>query len=150
MKQIEEQVAMDRVEGSEIRRLLNFKGNSRLEVKDDLTERILEGKGILLPGGIKFCFIESKKYIGEFGDWVEYKVLYSILKCSNSIAHLQYVLGNASHIIGALEKFKPDYIDIEEFDCSRADYYYILLYIRKNIDEEIEQNEVQEIFKEYE
>lgn len=150
MRLIEEQAVMDRVEGSEIRRLLNFKGNSRLEVKDDLTERILEGKGILLPGGIKFCFIESKKYIGEHGDWVEYKVLYSILKCNNSIAHIQYVLENASKIIGTLEKFKLDYIDLEEFDCSRAGYYYILLYIRRNIGEEIKQSEVQEIFKEYE
>jgi ribonuclease D len=35
---------MDRLEGSEIGRLLRFKGSSRLEVKDDLTEKILGQK----------------------------------------------------------------------------------------------------------
>ena len=143
-------MVMVQVEDSEIRRLLNFKGSSRLEVKDDLTEKILETKGVLLPGGIKFCFIESKKYTGEGGNWVEYKLLYSILKCSNNVDYLQYVLGNASNIIGELSKFKLDYIDLEEFDCSRANYYYILLYIRRDIGKEIEQSEIIKIFKEYE
>ena len=136
--------------GSEIRRLLNFKGSSRLEIKDDLTEKILSDKGILLPGGIKFCFIESKKYTGEGGEWVEYKTLYSILKCSNDIEYLQYILANSSNIIGSLEKFEPDYVNIEEFDCSYPDYYYVLLYIRKDIGEEKEENEINKLFKSYE
>ncbi len=149
MQQKEEQMVMDLLVGSEIGRLLNFKGSSRLEVKDNLTERILEKKGILLPGGIKFCFIESKKYTGEYGDWAEYKILYSILKCKDNIEYLQYVLGNAAHIIGSLGSMDMDYVSIEEFDCSRPKYYYILLGIRRDIGEEKEENEITKLFKEY-
>jgi hypothetical protein len=140
---------MDRLEGSEIGRLLRFKGSSRLEVKDDLTERVLKDKGVLLPGGIKFCFIESKRNVEECGEWVDYKILYSILKCSNDVSYLQYVLGNASHIIGAFNEFNLDYISLDEFDCSRSGYYYALLYIRRDILEK-EENEINKFFKEYE
>ena len=142
---------MDRLEGSEIRRLLNFKGNSRLEVKDDLTEEILEQKELVFPGGIRFCFVESKRYVGEGGEWVEYKVLYSILKYEESAKYLQYVLQQASNIVEVyLADLDVDYIRLEEFDCSRPDQYYILLCMRRDINEEIKENEIIEIFKEYE
>jgi hypothetical protein len=138
---------MDRLEGSEIRRLLNFKGSSRLEVKDDLTERILSSKGFSFSGNIRFRFIESKKYIGEGGDWAEYKVLFSILKCRDTIEYLQYILTESSKLIGSLlDGIEIDYIRLEEFDCSRADYYYILLDIRRD-GKEIEENEINKIFK---
>ncbi len=141
---------MDQLGGSEIRRLLNFRGNSRLEVKDDLTESILEQKNQVFPGGAKFCFVESKKYVGEGGEWAEYKVLYSILKYRNDIEYLHYVLSIASLLVKILyidTDLAMDYVSLEEFDCSRANQYYILLCIRRNINEEIQENEIQEIFK---
>lgn len=145
-------MVMDRLEGSEIRRLLNFKGNSRLEVKDDLTEEILEQRNQVLPGGIKFCFVESKRYIGEGGEWVEYKVLYSILKYKDNLEYLHHVLSVSSLLIKTLyidKNIDVDYVRLEEFDCSRPNQYYILLCIRRDINEKKE-NEIKEIFKEYE
>ena len=141
---------MDQVEGSEIRRLLNFKGSSRLEVKDDLTEKILSNKGIFFAGCIRFCFIESKKYSGDGGEWVDYKILYSILKCKDSAEYFQYVLKNASVFLGSLSSISKDccYISIEEFDCSYPKYYYVLLGIRRDIGEEKEENEINKLFKE--
>lgn len=147
---------MDRLEGSEIGRLLRFKGSSRLEVKDDLTEKILEQKTIVLLGGLKFRFIESKKFTGPGGEWAEYKVLYSIPKGKQSLEYILVVLGsivkmlrNKNTLFGnTLDNLS--YLELEEFDSSRPGYYYILLGLRKDIGDEIQENEINEIFKNYE
>lgn len=150
----EEQMVMDRLEGSEIKRLLNFKGSSRLEVKDSLTEKVLEQKNIVLSGGLKFCFIESKKYSGEGGEWADYKILYSIPKYKQTLEYLQVVLSEISNMLkdsSLLFGEDPEisYISLEEFDCSRPRYYYVLLGVRKDIGEEEKENEITNLFKEY-
>lgn len=152
-------MAMDRLEGSEIGRLLRFKGSSRLEVKDDLTEKILEQKTIVLLGGLKFRFIESKKMSGPGGEWAEYKVLYSIPKGEQSLEYLLTILisivkmlrdENSKDSLFGDTLSGTSYLELEEFDSSRPCYYYILLSLRKDIGEEIQENEINKIFKEYE
>lgn len=149
---------MGQLEGSEIGRLLRFKGSSRLEVKDDLTEKILGQKNIVFLGGLKFRFIESKKLSGPGGEWAEYKVLYSIPKYKQSIEYILVVLNSIVKMLkneeckdrlfgSTLDKIS--YLELEEFDSSRSGYYYILLDIRKDIGEEIQENEINKIFKEY-
>lgn len=152
-------MVMDRLEGSEIGRLLRFKGSSRLEVKDDLTEKILEQKTIVLLGGLKFRFIESKKFTGPGGEWAEYKVLYSIPKGEQSLKYLLTILGSIVKMLRDEEGkellfgdtlVNTSYLELEEFDSSRPGYYYILLGLRKDIGDEIQENEINEIFKNYE
>ena len=152
-------MVMDRLEGSEIGRLLRFKGSSRLEVKDDLTEKILEQKTIVLLGGLKFRFIESKKMSGPGGEWAEYKVLYSIPKGEQSLKYLLTILGSivkmlrdevGKDILFGDTLDNLSYLELEEFDSSRSGYYYILLGLRKDIGEEIQENEINKIFKNYE
>ena len=153
-------MVMDRLEGSEIGRLLKFKGSSRLEVKDDLTEKILEQKNIVLLGGLKFRFIESKKMSGPGGEWAEYKVLYSIPKGEQQ--SLGYLITVLEGIVKMLKDedgedllfgdtlVNTSYLELEEFDSSRPSYYYILLGLRKDIGDEIQDDEINEIFKNYE
>lgn len=144
---------MDRQEGSEIRRLLRFKGSSRLEVKDDLTEKILEHKNIVFPGGLKFRFVESRKLSGPGGEWVEYKVLYSIIKYRQTLEYMQVVLDSIqkllkTNLFGDLSEVS--YLELSEFDSSQSEYYYVLLEMRKDLGEELKENETKELFNEYE
>ena len=149
-------MVMDRLEGSEIGRILKFKGSSRLEVKDDLTEHILAQKAMIFLGGLKFRFIESKKFSGPGGEWAEYKVLYSIPKCEQSMKFIKVVLENIVKLIDDEERKgffgdfidKLSYVELEEFDSSHSGYYYFLLNMRKDIGEEIEENEINKLFKE--
>ena len=145
---------MDRLEGSEIGRLLRFKGSSRLEIKDSLTEKILESKNTVFSGGLKFRFIESKKFSGPGGEWAEYKVLYSILKYRQDLEYLSTVLEEISKLLRDYPDLifgtpQPpiDYLELEEFDSSRPGYYYVLLSMRKDIGQEIQESEIQKIFK---
>ena len=137
---------METREDSNINRLLKLKGISRLEVKDNLTSLILSQKEEVYPG-IRLGFVESKNRDEDGGTWAEYRVLYEVVKYENTTDYLKFVLSEFSKII---DKFSglSDYISIEEVDCSRSGYYYILVFMLKNIGEEKEESEVIKMFKE--
>lgn len=151
MKLIEGLVVMGRLGESDICRLLKMKGTSRLEVKDDFTEKVLEQKDKLLLGGLKFRFIESKKFSGLGGEWVEYKILYSIPKYDQTLEFLHTVLYSIYKTLDntVFSDSNIDYLEISEFDSSYARYYYFLLDVRRDIGEEIQENEIENLFKEY-
>lgn len=131
---------------SNINRLLKLKGISRLEIKDNLTSLILSQKEEVYPG-IKLSFVESKNKDEGGGSWAEYRVLYEVVKYENTADYIKFILSELSKII---DKFSglSDYISIEEVDCSRSGYYYILVFMLRNIGEEKEESEINKMFKE--
>ena len=131
---------------SNINRLLKLKGISRLEIKDNLTSLILSQKEEVYPG-IKLGFVESKNKNEGGGSWAEYRVLYEVVKYENTADYIKFILSELSKII---DKFSglSDYISIEEVDCSRSGYYYILVFMLRNIGEEKEESEINKMFKE--
>lgn len=131
---------------SNINRLLKLKGVSRLEIKDNLTSLILSQKEEVYPG-IKLGFVESKNKDEGGGSWAEYRVLYEVVKYENTADYIKFILSELSKII---DKFSglSDYISIEEVDCSRSGYYYILVFMLRNIGEEKEESEINKMFKE--
>ena len=84
------------------------------------------------------CYEEAKR--------AEYRVLYEVVKYENTTDYLKFVLSEFSKII---DKFSglSDYISIEEVDCSRSGYYYILVFMLRNVGEEKEESEITKLFK---
>lgn len=119
-------------EDSKICQLLSMKGNSRLEVKSDLSDKILSLDYLKYPG-INLRFLETKRKEKEAGDWDEYNILFSALKYQDTSEYLSFVIKNLGEVIKILgEEINLDVIGIQEIDCSQPDYYYVLLYILSN------------------
>lgn len=114
--------------GSSISGLLSMLGDRRLEVSDDITKSILSIDPEQHPG-IKVKFIESKKIKGEKSDWVEYNVLFEIVKYKDTPEYLSYAFKELGKIIKSLSHQKITSIGVNEVDCGYSDFYYVLIYI---------------------
>ena len=105
-----------------IERVLENKEPSyiELEVENDYTEKLLEGQENL-PKGLEFIALETQK----FDTWSEYYILYAISK--------QKLIKFPDLLKIALEKviniFGADTM-IDSIDCSRGDYYYVMIFSR--------------------
>lgn len=119
---------METQEGSKISRLLRMKGLSRLEVRNEITKAILELNPELTPG-INLKFIENKKKNTDNGSWVEYNVLLEIQKREETVRYLRFAFENLSNLIKSLSGLNIESIGIDEVDCGESDYYYVLIYI---------------------
>lgn len=114
--------------GSKISGLLRMKGLSRLEVRNEITKAILELNPELTPG-INLKFLESKKRNTDNGSWVEYNVLLEIQKREETARYLSFAFENLSNLVKSLSDLNIESIGIDEMDCGESDYYYVLIYI---------------------
>lgn len=112
------------VVSKEIRRLLRMRGNTRLAVEDEITDKILENKNII--------FLESVNKSGECGSWIEYNALYSFPKVEESPRCMSIFMERLSEFSKTLEEFNGISMGIEEIDTDEAEFYYVLFYIIKD------------------
>lgn len=109
---------------NDIDKLLRMKGSKRLQVRDEVTEKILE----LPPGVIDLQFLESKRFSG----WNEYNALFRIKKIKESAPYFEVIFGSLSRLMKDLSDIENDGLGIQEVECGLPDYYYVLIYIIKN------------------
>ena len=112
--------------GSDIPRLLNMKGLTRLAVEDELTSAILNAK-FSHYSGLNLKFLDTKKYT----DWTEYNILLELRKSEETVLDFITRLNQLSRFLEEVIEFDVDSIGIQEIDCGSSDYYYILIYILK-------------------
>lgn len=130
---------------SKIEKYLLMKGNKRLQVNDDIVD--LTYRAVRDIPSIKLEFIESRKY----NSWNEYKILFKYPKSYDNFYELNNMLRNIQTLISCFVNFySKDYIKVglQEVDFNKDDYYF-LFYIIKEIGE-VEESEIEEMFKEYE
>ena len=105
-----------------IERVLENKESSyiELEIENNYTKRLLEDQDNL-PKGLEFIALETQ----DFDTWSEYYTLYAISK--------QKLIRFPDLLKIALEKvintFGADTM-IDSIDCSRSDYYYVMIFSR--------------------
>lgn len=131
MKQNEEDQVMAVPEyNNDIKRLLGLKGNTRLEIQNQLTQRILEYDYTDKTPGIGLRFLETKKRNREAGEWIYYNILFEARKYQDTPEYLSHILGSLSKVVKIWGDYSNiDVVGIQEVDCEEADYYYILIYI---------------------
>lgn len=114
---------------SKIIQLLSLKGKTRLGIKSKISQKILEFDYNEVPG-ISLKFLETKKRKGESGEWNEFNILLEIPKLKETSDYLGYVILELSKFIKRLGLgLNIDSIGIQEVNCDRPDYYYVLIYI---------------------
>lgn len=115
-----------------ISQYLKMKGSTRLEVKEvPLVNRILEFDYDKYPG-INLRFLETKKKSLEFGDWIEFNILFEANKHEESVDYLSYLFKSISKIISSWSDISNiDVVGIQEVECAEPNYY-ILIYILSN------------------
>ena len=115
-------------DSSEIRRLLNMRGNKRLGVKNDLTD-FLSGFGM---EGIRVKFLETRRVETGTGTWVDYYILLEALKLEEDRPeYLGSIFERIGIYIKSLRQFSSlDSIGLQEVECSLPRFYYFLLYIQ--------------------
>jgi len=119
---------MDIQGSNEISRLLGMRGYKRLEVDDDITQRLLGFDYSLLPG-LNLRFLETKK---KENDWTEYLILYQVQKYRDTTQYFKHIFDILSVISKELAKITDiDSIGIQEVECGLTNYYYFLIYILK-------------------
>ena len=115
-----------RVFSNSIERLLRMKGISRLEVKDDITEAILNNP-IPYP---ELRFLESKVCSTDSGEWNEYYILLEF-GTDETPEHLKYMMLRFSQYMTFLYSLGVEKCGIQEMDCTRGSYN-ILIYVINN------------------
>lgn len=99
-----------------------MKGRSRLAVRNELTDYLLELEDI--------SFLESKKMETEYGEWEEYYLLIQQEKVE-APEYFGYLFFKVNQIMKVLRSFGVQDCGIQEFECLR-DTYNILIYVIKN------------------
>ena len=99
-----------------------MKGRSRLGIKNELTETLLEIPDI--------AFLEARSRETDFGTWEEYYALFSLRKIEDP-EFLSYITFRMKSIFNIIVKFGVDNSGIQEFECSDCNYN-LLIYIIKN------------------
>ena len=108
----------------EISRLLRMKGQKRLEVNDDLAERILRYK---YKPDLELIFLETRL---KEGKWPEYYVLLGCKKTDHSWDDAVLLLDSVSRWMDDFQD--QEEIGIQEVDTTRDGYNYMLIYIIGN------------------
>lgn len=122
-------------EGSEIRRLLNMRGNKRLGIKNNLTAEILEScKSLESQGIMRLKFLESGQMETDNGSWINYNILLETLKLEeNNLEYLGTMIGTVGNFIKGLRSVKGiDRSGIQEVECGLPKYYYFLIFIHSD------------------
>ena len=114
----------------EIQRILKLRGDRRLAVENDITERILSINE--KDGLVRLKFLESRKRELSGGSWEEYFVLYRVKKWVDTANYLEYIFKCLSTVMSELKDLTFDSIGLQEVDCSQAEDYYVLIYILSN------------------
>lgn len=128
-------MAMEVQEYSKIKKYLSLKGNNRLEFKNELTEKILTFDYLNKTPGINLRFLETKKYVSSEEDdnkWVEFNILYEVLKFKENPEYYSYIFEKLSNIIKEYNvNFDKDRmrLGIQETYCEDSKSYFILFYI---------------------
>ena len=91
-----------------------------LEVENEYTEKLIE-LGSELSGEIKFVALESQK----FDTWSEYYSLFAISK--SNVSMFPKLLDKAIKLV--ISVFGNDTM-IDSVDCSRSEFYYIMIFSR--------------------
>ena len=112
----------------EIQRILRLRGDRRLGVENDITEKLLSLTEEATPG-LRLKFLESRKRDLEGGTWIEYFALYKMKKWVETVKYLEYVFGCLSKLMSELHDLPIDSIGLQEVDCSEPESYYVLIYI---------------------
>ena len=112
----------------EIQRILRLRGDRRLGVENDITERLLSLTEEATPG-LRLKFLESRKRDLEGGTWIEYFALYKMKKWVETVRYLEYVFECLSKLMSELHDLPVDSIGLQEVDCSEPESYYVLIYI---------------------
>lgn len=133
----------------EIQRILNLRGDRRLAVENEITERILSLSEEQTPG-LRLKFLESRKRGLDGGTWEEYFVLYKMKKWSDTVDYLEYVFKCLATMSSNLKNLNIDSIGLQEVDCSEAESYYILIYILSNGQEQSRGEENEESYEGFE
>lgn len=142
MKLKEEKVVMGiQALNNSIDRFKLMKGRSRLEIKDDLTESLLN---LEFP---KVLFLESRKKETDYGIWKEYYILVDLKKIE-SPEYFKYLFFQINKIFSLLRKYNIDSSGIQELECSNNSYE-LLIYIIRDGKEKCNRTEYEEIFREY-
>lgn len=116
---------------SNISRLLRMKGQKRLDVRDQVTQKVLDFDYTKSPG-LSLRFLEARNRQGEEGGWTEYNILYEIKKISETPGYLAYVFELLYRSVGTLLKDLPvESMGIQEVECGLSEYY-VLIYIISN------------------
>ena len=116
---------------SNIGRLLQMRGQKRLGVKDQVTERILDFDYTKSPG-LSLRFLETRNKETEEGSWTEYNVLYEIKKISETPQYMNHIFELLYRSIGnVLRDLEVDSMGLQEVECGLSEYY-VLIYIISN------------------
>jgi hypothetical protein len=118
-----------------------MRGKSRLEVRDDLTESLLN---LDFP---KVLFLESRLKETEYGVWKEYYVLFDLKKIE-SPEYFKYLFFQINQVFSLIRGYKVDSSGIQELECSNNNYE-LLIYIIRDGKEKCNRTEFEEIFGEY-
>ena len=131
-----------RVCNNSIRRFLGMKGKSRLGIKNNLTEHLLELK---FP---EITFIESKRVETDYGEWNEVYLLTRVKKVETP-EYFRYITFQVDLIMRTLKQFGIKDCGIQEFQCD-DNTYNILIYILSDGKEKesCRKSEFEEIFGE--
>lgn len=135
-----------------INRLLKLKGISRLEIKDSITEKLLNKDTYKEILGLSLRFIESRKKSSDSGHtWNEYLALFDMLKIEDNAEYLSYVMKSLTKLSELFLDFDIDFINLEDINCDEANHYYILIYMRKDdLNDDYAEDEITKMFKELE
>jgi hypothetical protein len=131
-----------RVYNNTIQRLKTMKGRSRLEVKNELTESLLN---LEFP---KVSFLESHLLDTPYGHWEEYYIFVRLHKVE-APEYMKYLMFQIDKIITILTDNGILDSGIQEFECD--DYTYNILIYAINNGEETEkckETEYEELFGE--
>lgn len=108
-----------------------MRGQKRLGVKDQVTERILEFDYTQSPG-LSLRFLETRNKETEEGSWTEYNVLYEIKKISETPQYMNHIFELLYRSIGnVLRDLEVDSMGLQEVECGLSEYY-VLIYIISN------------------
>lgn len=108
-----------------------MKGTKRLEIKNELTDRILGFDYQTQTPGIRLRFLETRYKDLDLGGWVNYNVLLEIDKYNDTPKYLSHIFSSISKAVSEWDNNINliDVVGIQEVDCGESEYYYVLLYI---------------------
>ena len=118
--------------GSKIAELLRMKGRSRLAVKNNITQSLMNLDPELTPG-VRLKFLESTHYDEDNGSWTNIYALIEIDKFQETADYLSYALKGLGKLIKTCSIYTEiDSMGIQEMECGLPKYYYVLIYILSN------------------
>ena len=118
--------------GSKIADLLRMKGRSRLAVKNNITQSLMNLDPELIPG-VRLKFLESINCNEACGNWANIYALIEIDKFQETAEYISYAMKGLGKLIKTCSiHTNIDSLGIQEVECGLPKYYYVLIYILSN------------------